>query len=108
MKDAGFQPAPPPGSGEKPLSFEDLKVSYDPKVAYSTSEYHIPPSLREELKEICLPLDFENIGVLYTNIATPYKDGNIVSIQRREDDYSEPKLLHMPHIEYSYSFIFGA
>jgi hypothetical protein len=76
------------------LSLDALKVTYDPKMSYSTCEFDVPRRLMPSLKALGLPGDFDTAGFLYVNFANPRLDCRNVIIGRKEDNFRAHSLFH--------------
>ncbi|KAF8529794.1 hypothetical protein JB92DRAFT_2859630 [Gautieria morchelliformis] len=63
-----------------PLPLEALKHTYDPKMAYTTCAFDVPPALMSPIKALGFPEDFATAGLLYINMADPSTDSRNVII----------------------------
>ncbi|KAF8529996.1 hypothetical protein JB92DRAFT_2859327 [Gautieria morchelliformis] len=63
-----------------PLPLEALKHTYDPKMAYTTCAFDVPPALMPPIKALRFPEEFEAAGFLYVNTADPSTDSRNVII----------------------------
>ncbi|KAF8497277.1 hypothetical protein JB92DRAFT_2987843 [Gautieria morchelliformis] len=63
-----------------PLPLDALKHTYDPKMAYATCAFDVPPALMSPIKALGFLEDFATAGLLYINIADPSTDSRSVVI----------------------------
>ncbi|KAF8492265.1 hypothetical protein JB92DRAFT_3003916 [Gautieria morchelliformis] len=63
-----------------PLPLEALKHTYDPKMAYTTCAFDVPPALMSPIKALGFPEDFATAGLLYVSAADPSTDSRNVII----------------------------
>ncbi|KAF8479823.1 hypothetical protein JB92DRAFT_3102191 [Gautieria morchelliformis] len=63
-----------------PLPLDALKHTYDPKMAYTTCAFDVPPALMSPIKALGFPEDFATVGLLYVSTADPSTDSRNVII----------------------------
>ncbi|KAF8492268.1 hypothetical protein JB92DRAFT_3147513 [Gautieria morchelliformis] len=70
-------------NAEQMKLLESLKVTYDPKMAYTGCDFEIPPELIHSLEALGLPADFQTAGILYVGFANPKMDNRNVIVGRK-------------------------
>ncbi|KAK0466736.1 uncharacterized protein EV420DRAFT_645232 [Desarmillaria tabescens] len=83
LRREGYGQAETYPSGKLPL--DDLKITYDQKVVYSTLKLHVPPELGNRLPG--LPASFDKCGLIYACITDPMLDCRTIALQRIEGDF---------------------
>jgi hypothetical protein len=78
---------------------ESLKVTYDPKMAYTTCDFEIPSALIHPLEALGFPADFHTAGYIYVNFANA-KMGNRNLIVGRKGRNSRTR--GSPYFSYIY------
>lgn len=81
LKDAGFGTAK--GSSDKGLSIDELRVTYDHKMRYSTFHFNIPPDLGERLP---VPGGWANSGPIYICFPDSRVDNRAIYSHRIDGD----------------------
>ncbi|KAK0466735.1 uncharacterized protein EV420DRAFT_1635777 [Desarmillaria tabescens] len=67
------------------LPLDELKITYDQKIVYSTLKLHVPPELGKRLPG--LPASFDKCGLIYVCLADPVLDCRGISLQRIEGNF---------------------
>ncbi|KAF8510624.1 hypothetical protein JB92DRAFT_2831512 [Gautieria morchelliformis] len=68
----------------KSLPLEDLKIAYDPKMAYMTCIFDVPSTLIEPLKGHGFPMDYETAAYVYIYLPNSKVERNHMMMQRQE------------------------
>jgi hypothetical protein len=68
----------------KSLSLEDIKITYDPKMAYTTCKFDVPPALFDSLKGLGFPIDYETAAYVYIYSPNSKVERTHMVIQRQE------------------------
>ena len=83
----------PEGYDEDSSPLQALKITYDPKMAYSTCTFNVPVPLIPSLNALGLPEDFETAGLLIVNIPDPTIDTRHLIVGTKENNARAPPSL---------------
>ena len=72
------------------LPLDSLKITYDPKMAYSTCTFNVPITLISSLNAIGLPENFETGSYLFVNFSDPSLDRRNVIVALKENNARAP------------------
>ncbi|GJJ09116.1 hypothetical protein Clacol_003338 [Clathrus columnatus] len=75
-------------------SLQDLKLSFDPKMAYTTCEFELSPKLEEEFRKYSLSTDSDTSCTVYAYFPTSGEDNRQIIIEKREKNFQRPSLVH--------------
>ena len=75
---------------------EDLKVTYDPRLAYSTCTFSVPPELIPSINALGITHDFETARFLFGCAPDPRMDNRVVGVTRKENNARAPLILSSP------------
>ncbi|PBK99981.1 hypothetical protein ARMGADRAFT_1074807 [Armillaria gallica] len=67
------------------LPLDELKISYDQKLHYSTLQFHVPPELGRKLPG--LPVPYDECGMIYVFIPDINKENRCISSQKIDGDF---------------------
>jgi len=82
------------------LPISELKVTYEPKMVYTTCEFKVPSAL---LDEIDFPVDFWSRGNQYIFLPSADKENRAFGITRRENGHCERPRMSIHHRKQSFS-----
>lgn len=70
-------------------SLQDLKISFDPKMAYSTCEFKLPPKLDDEFREYNFPPadGRDTTSTVYVSLPRDSMNNRHVIIEKRENNF---------------------
>lgn len=66
---------------------DSLRETYNPKQAYRTCEFDVPPELIPRLMEVGFPVDWDLSGPFFTNSPDPKMDNKLFGITRKDHNY---------------------
>ncbi|GJJ09112.1 hypothetical protein Clacol_003334 [Clathrus columnatus] len=68
-------------------SLQNLKISFDPKMTYTSCEYELPPRLEEEYRKYGFPTDADTICKVYVYFPVGGEDNRQIIIEKRERNF---------------------
>ena len=82
------------------LPLESLKITYDPKMAYSTCTFDVPITLIASLNAIGLPENVETGAYLFVNFPDPSLDCRTMIVTMKEKNAcAPPNLFHSLEVQ---------
>lgn len=75
-------------TGHSP-SFDDLKVSFNPKVSYTIAKFALPPQLEEDLRQYGFPAQDDTVRQVHYSLPMIGPDNRIFFIDKREKNHRQ-------------------